>query len=191
MRISVFLLFCFFAFDLFGQPAIKPFLFGSASYSKEKYTPIQNPYPYIIFPTQSSYFSALLGFGVELKDKFIIETSIGYSKISYNLFQTLDVIKFDYILLQLDGKYVFFSNKKINPTLGLGSAAFKNFSSHNFTPSKNEEVIYSGIINAGISYKFKRTSIGFNKNFYLPFNYNYMDISYYSNSAINFKYFLK
>jgi len=191
MRVSVFLFFLFFAFDIFGQSAIKPFLFGSASYSKEKYAPIQNPYPYFIFPTQSSYFSALLGFGIELNDKFIIESSIGYSKISYNLFQTLDVIKYDYIQLQLEGKYIFFSSKKINPTLGLGFATFKNFSSHNFMPSKNEELIYSGIVNAGIRYKFERTSIGFNKNFYLPFNYNYLDISYYSNAAINFKYFLK
>jgi hypothetical protein len=191
MRVSVFLFFCFFAFDLFGQPAIRPFLFGSASYSKEKYTPIQNPYPYTIFPTQSSYFSALLGFGVELKDKFLIESSIGYSKISYNLFQTPDVIKFDYIQFQLDGKYIFLSSKKINPTLGLGSAAFKNFSSTNLPPSKNEELIYSGIINAGIRYKFERIAIGFNKNFYLPINYNYLDISYYSNSTISFKYFLK
>ncbi|MBP7511099.1 MAG: hypothetical protein KA981_04175 [Bacteroidia bacterium] len=191
MRVSVFLFFCFFSFNLFGQLAIKPYIIGSASYSQEKYTLVKSPLPYFTYPTISSYFSALLGFGVELNDKFIIESSIGYSKISYNLFQTLDVIKYDYIQLQLDGKYIFFSNKKINPTLGLGSAAFINFGSTNYPPTNFESRIYSGIINAGIRYKFERTSIGFNKNFYLPINYNYMDISYYSNSTISFKYFLK
>ena len=129
MKFFLLIFFYFYTSSLFGQQSVNPFLFSSISYRKEIYKPTSNSILYSPFPTINKYFSFILGLGIEIKSKVTVESSFGYTKIAYSLFQTNDIIKLDLVESKLVTQYNFLSNKKINPQIGFGLVNYLNMAS--------------------------------------------------------------